>query len=218
MKSQRKKTIATDSNYQQIGQSEQKIYHHFLELVLTESIAQIIERFRILFIQSSSYPTPEISTALRRIIQLPECEEKFNYLLNRCCYILINHQELPQDKKNALKKLTNLFEQAIGKSDSSYYGSRPNQKILELVKGFIQSQQYLSLKRMVEVVNFSSTNDSENTSNQPLKNLNFHYPYLYQYLLINSNSSNEHQQAIRKMQRQKQQQAVPPVYSYRATR
>ncbi|MGD1703257.1 hypothetical protein [Dapis sp. BLCC M229] len=74
MKSQGKKIIATDSDYQKICGEEQKIYHHFLELVLTESIDKIIERFRILLIQCSPYQTPEISTVLRGIIQLPQCE------------------------------------------------------------------------------------------------------------------------------------------------
>ena len=206
MKSQGKKIITTDSDYQKIYGEEQKIYDHFLELVLTESIDKIIEQFRILFIQYSPYQTPEISTALRRIIQLPQCEEKFNYILNRCCYILINHQQLPQDKQNALKKLMNLFQQAIDKSKSSYYISRQTKKMLELVKGFTYSQKYFSLKRMVEVMNLSSTNDSDKTLNQPLENLHCHYPYLYKYLLINPNISKEDKQAIRKMQKQKQQQ------------
>ncbi|NEP87661.1 MAG: hypothetical protein F6K18_13020 [Okeania sp. SIO2C2] len=205
MKSTGKKIITTDFDDQQIYREEQKIYHHFLELVLTESIDQIIERFRILFILCSPYRIPEISTALSKIIQLPECQEKFNYLLNRCCYILINHQQLPQDKKNVLKQLMNLFEQAIDKSDSSYDRPRLTKKMLELVKGFTQSQQYLSLKRMVEVINISSANHTHDPLNQPLKNLNSHYPYLYKYLLITPNSSKEHQQAIRKMQVEKQQ-------------
>ncbi|NES64834.1 MAG: hypothetical protein F6K24_06020, partial [Okeania sp. SIO2D1] len=92
MKSTGKKIITTDSDDQQIYREEQKIYHHFLELVLTESIEQIIERFRILFIQYSLYQIPEISTAMGIIIQLPEYKERFNAILNRCCYILINHQ------------------------------------------------------------------------------------------------------------------------------
>lgn len=176
-----------------------------MELVVTESIEQIIERFRILFIQYSLYQVPEISTAVRRIIQLPQCQEKFNAIMNRCCYILINHQQLPQDKKNALKQLMNLFEQTIHKSESSYYGPGETKKMLELIKCFTQSREYLSLKRMVEVINISSTNNNNDPLNKPLKILNYHYPYLYKYLLMSPNSSKEHQQAIRKMQVEKQQ-------------
>ncbi|NEO52332.1 MAG: hypothetical protein F6K54_04110 [Okeania sp. SIO3B5] len=200
-----KKIIPKDSGYQQIYREEQKIYNHFLELVLTESIEQIVERFRILFIQYSLYQIPEISTAMGRIIQFPECEEKFNAILNRCCYILINHQQLPQDKKNALKQLMNLFEQAIDKSESSCYEPDETKKMLELINCFTQSQEYLSLKRMVEVINLSSANNTNDPLKQPLKILNSHYPYLYKYLLINPKSSKEHQQAVRKMQVEKQQ-------------
>ncbi|MDY7004364.1 MAG: hypothetical protein SWX82_10520 [Cyanobacteriota bacterium] len=205
MKSTGKKIITTDSDYQHICREEQKIYHHFLELVLTESIDKIIERFRILFIQSSPYQIPEISTALKKIIQLPECEAKFNAILNRCCYILINHQQLPQEKKNTLKQLINLFEQEVEKSESSYYEPCETKKMLELINCFTHSQEYLSLKRMVEAIDTSSANNTNNTLNQPLKVLNYHYPYLYRHLLISPDSSKEHQQAIRKMQVKKQQ-------------
>ncbi|NES72978.1 MAG: hypothetical protein F6K24_51170 [Okeania sp. SIO2D1] len=58
---------------------------------------------------------------------------------------------------------------------------------------------------MVEVINISSANHTNDPLNQPLKNLNSHYPYLYKYLLMSPNSSKEHQQAIRKMQVEKQQ-------------
>ncbi|MDJ0519225.1 MAG: hypothetical protein QNJ74_24195 [Trichodesmium sp. MO_231.B1] len=119
---------------------------------------------------------------------------------------MINHQQLPQDKQNALKKLMNLFQQAIDKSKSSYYGYRQTKKMLELVKGFTHSQLYFSLKRMVEVMNLSSTNDSNQTPSQPLENLHCHHPYSYKYLLINQNISKDDRQAIRKMQKQKQQQ------------
>ena len=205
MKSTGKKIITTDSDDQNICREEQKIYHHFLELVLTESIDKIISRFRILFIQCSPYQIPEISTALKKIIELPQCKAKFNAILNRCCYILINHQQLPQEKKNTLKQLINLFEQTIEKSESSYHEPCQTKKMLELINCFTHSQEYLSLKRMLEAIDTSSANNTNDTLNQPLKILNSHYPYLYKYLLISPNSTKEHQQAIRKMQVEKQQ-------------
>ncbi|NES05027.1 MAG: hypothetical protein F6K22_20655 [Okeania sp. SIO2F4] len=128
MKSTTKQIIVTNSYEQQI--LEEKIDNHFLKLVSIESIEQMIERFRRLFLQSSPYETPEISTVLERILQFPECEEKFNYILNRCCYILINHQQQNQEQKNVLEKLIQLFSQATSKSDYSYYGYCQTKKIL----------------------------------------------------------------------------------------
>ncbi|MGD1702250.1 hypothetical protein [Dapis sp. BLCC M229] len=203
MKYTSKQIIVTNSYEQQI--LEEKIYNHFLKLVSIESIEQMIERFRILFFQSSSYQTPEISTALERILQFPECEEQFNYILNRCCYILINYQQQHQDQKNVLEKLIQLFSQATSKSDYSYYGYCQTKKILELVRGFTHSQQYLSLKRLAALMNQGFESKSRSSLNQPLKIIIPRYPYLYNYLLLTPKSSTEYQQAIRKLQEQKQQ-------------
>ncbi|MDJ0514706.1 MAG: hypothetical protein QNJ74_00105 [Trichodesmium sp. MO_231.B1] len=203
MKSTTKQIIVTNSYEQQI--LEEKIYNHFLKLVSIESIEQMIERFRRLFLQSSPYQTPEISTALERILQFPECEEKFNYILNRCCYILINYQQQHQEQKNVLEKLIQLFSQATSKSDYSYYGYCQTKKILELVRGFTYSQQYLSLKRLAAVMNQGFESKSRSSLNQPLKIIIPRYPYLYNYLLLTPNSSTEYQQAIRKLQEQKQE-------------
>ncbi len=205
MKSTSKQIIVTDSYEQQIYREEEKIYNHFLKLVSIESIEQMIERFRILFFQSSPYQTPEISTAVERILQFPECEEKFNYILNRCCYILINHQQRHQDQKNVLEKLIKLFSQATSKSDYSNYSSRQTKKMLELVRGFTHSQQYLSLKRLAAVMNQGFESKSRSSLNQPLKIIIPRYPYLYNYLLLTPNSSTEYQQAIIKLQEQKQE-------------
>ncbi|MEM1169298.1 MAG: hypothetical protein AAGJ08_09565 [Cyanobacteria bacterium P01_H01_bin.35] len=201
MKSTSKRIIISDSYQQQIYREEEKIYNHFLKLVSIESIDQMIERFRRLFLQSSPYQTPEISTALERIVQFPECEEKFNYILNRCCYILINHQQQHQDKKNVLEKLIKLFSEVTSKFDYSNY----RKKILELVRGFTNTQQYLSLKSLAAVMNQGFESKSHNSLNQPLKIIIPRYPYLYNYLLLTPNSSSEYQQAIIKLQEQKQQ-------------
>ncbi|MGB3514771.1 MAG: hypothetical protein WBA93_37285 [Microcoleaceae cyanobacterium] len=205
MKPTGKKNIITNTYYQNISRAEEEIYNHFLELVLTESIEQLIERFQILFIRCSPYQTPEISKALERIIQLPESEAKFNCILNRCCHILINRQQLSQDKKNVLEKLIKLFDSTTSKSDSSYYVSRETKKMLELVKGFTQSQQYLSIKRMAEVIKSSSESNGNSSLDQPVKILIPRYPYLYKHLLVSPNSNNEDRKIIRKLQIQKQQ-------------
>ncbi|NEN91002.1 MAG: hypothetical protein F6K48_19655 [Okeania sp. SIO3H1] len=87
-----------------------------------------------------------------------------------------------------------------------YYGSRNSKKLLELVQAFTRSEQYLSLKRLTELVN-QQTGSCRNTNSalaQPLITLIPRYPYLYQHCLVTPDSSYEHQQVIRKIQRQKQ--------------
>ncbi|MDJ0516353.1 MAG: hypothetical protein QNJ74_08875 [Trichodesmium sp. MO_231.B1] len=195
-----------DEYKQDKSQYEQYIYNHFLQLIDLESSEEIIERFRILFINGSGYPDTEVAKALERIIALLQVEEEFNFILNRCCHIVINRKRPYNYKKDVLLDLIKLFDSIKNKTVHRYYGSRSSKKLFDLVKAFTTSEQYLTLKRFAELIN-QETRSYRNTHSalaQPLRTLIPRYPYLYQHCLITSDNSYEHQQAIKKMQRQKQ--------------
>ncbi len=188
------------------SQYEQYIYNHFLQLIDLESSEEIIERFRILFINGSGYPDREIAKALERIIALLEVEEEFNFILNRCCHIIINRKRPYTNKRDVLLDLIKLFDSIKNKPVNRYYGSRTSKKLFDLVQAFTTSEQYLTLKRFAELIH-QEARSYRNTNSalaQPLRTLIPRYPYLYQHCLITSDNSYEHQQAIKKMQRQKQ--------------
>ncbi|NEQ35025.1 MAG: hypothetical protein F6K40_01325 [Okeania sp. SIO3I5] len=188
------------------SQYEQYIYNHFLKLIDLESSEEIIERFRILFIKGSGYPEKEVAKALEKIIALLQVDEEFNFILNRCCHIIINRKRPYNYKKDVLLDLIKLFDSIENPTPQRYYGSRSNKKLLDLIKTFTTSEQYLTLKRFAEIIN-QGTRSYRNTHSalvQPLRTLIPRYPYLYQHCLITSDNSYEHQQAIKKMQRQKQ--------------
>ena len=196
-----------DEYHKHKSQDEQDIYNHFMQLIDLESSTEVIERFRILFINGSGYPDREISKALDRITALPQIEEEFNFILNRCCHIVINRKQPYNYKKDVLVDLMKLFDRVENQPERRhYYGSRNSKKILELVQAFTRSEQYLSLKRLTELIN-QETRSYRNTNSalaQPLRTLIPRYPYLYQHCLVTPDSSYEHQQVIRKIQRQKQ--------------
>ena len=188
------------------SQYEQYIYNHFLKLIDLESSEEIIERFRILFIKGSGYPEKEVAKALEKIIALLQVDEEFNFILNRCCHIIINRKRPYNYKKDVLLDLIKLFDSIENQTPQRYYGSRSNKKLLDLIKAFTTSEQYLTLKRFAELIS-QEARISRNTHSalaQPLRTLIPRYPYLYQHCLITSDNSYEHQQAIKKMQRQKQ--------------
>ena len=83
-----------DKHEQEKSHNAQHIYNHFLQLVDQESSEEIIQRFRILFINCSEYPEREVSKALERIIPLLQVEEEFNFILNRCCHIECHKSKL----------------------------------------------------------------------------------------------------------------------------
>ncbi len=185
---------------------EQYIYNHFLQLIDLESSEEIIERFRILFINGSGYPDREVAKALERIIALLHVEEEFNFILNRCCHIVINRKRPYNYKKDVLLDLIKLFDSIKNKPLNRYYGSRSSKRLFDLVQAFTTSEQYLTLKRFAELINQEarSYRNTHSALTQPLRTLIPRYPYLYQHCLITSDNSYEHQQAIKKMQRQKQ--------------
>ncbi len=185
---------------------EQYIYNHFLQLIDLESSEEIIERFRILFINGSGYPDREVAKALERIIALLHVEEEFNFILNRCCHIVINRKRPYNYKKDVLLDLIKLFDSIKNKPLNRYYGSRSSKRLFDLVQAFTTSEQYLTLKRFAELINQEarSYRNTHSALTQPLRTLIPRYPYLYQHCLITSDNSYEHQQAIKKMQRQNQ--------------
>ena len=195
-----------DVHHKHNSQDEQEIYNHFLQLVEIESSEGMIERFRMLFLKSSGYPDPEVAKSLERIIALPQVEQEFNFLLNRCCHIVINRKQPYNYKKDVLLDLIKLFDEIGKKQELRYYGNRTGKRLFELVQNFTKSEQYLTLKRLAELMDQAagSYSNSNSALSQPLITLIPRYPYLYQHCLVSSDSSYEHQQAIRKIQKQKQ--------------
>ena len=191
-----------------IDNQKQQLYDHFLDLVENNSSSEVIDRFRMLFIQGSGYPDSNIIKVLEKIAFSKEVEEEFNFILNRCCHILINRWQPYTTKKDAILELIELFEEVEKKNLTRTYGSRSSRRISELLKEFTTSEQYLTLKRLAEVMNESprAKSNSKSALAQPLRTLIPRYPYLYKHCLVSSDSSYEHQQAIKKMQQEKQQE------------
>ena len=191
-----------------IDDLKQQLYDHFLDLVETNPSSEVIDRFRMLFIQGSGYPDSHIIKLLEKIVASKEIEAEFNFILNRCCHILINRWQPYTAKKDAILGSIELFEEVENRKVTRTYGSRSSRRISELVKGFTTSEQYLTLKRLAEVMNESPrvSSNSNSALALPLRTLIPRYPYLYKHCLVSPDSSYEHQQAIKKMQQEKQQE------------
>jgi hypothetical protein len=197
----------TDSYNRQIHQEEQLLYNHWLELVQVEQPAELIDRFRTLFIHCSGYPDRSIAEALEKIAASQHAEPEFKYILNRCCHILINRWQTIPSKQAAIPELIAVLENAP-KVVFGYDRLRATGCIPKLVHQFTQSEQYLTIKRLAQVISHNSE-DSSNSKippTQPLGTLIPRYPYLYKHCLLSEDSTYEQQKIIQKIQAQKQQQ------------
>lgn len=193
---------------------EQKIYDHFIERAQVEEAEELIERFRLLFIAGSGYPDPEIAQALEKIIAAKVTEEDFNFMINRCCYIVINRWHIMTNRRKAIYQFIQLFEKANINYSSNYLYSRRGNTLSQFIQSFIQSEHYIILKRFAEVICQPTHRSNRPSEQQPLRTLIPRYPYLYHHCLVSDDSSYEHQQMIRKIKLQKQQRFEVDLSQY----
>ena len=191
----------------QSQEQEQLLYNHWLELVQVEQPAELISRFRTLFIEGSGYPDRSVADALEKIAASEQAQQEFKYILNRCCHILINRWQTYPNKQAAIPELIAVFEEPP-KILVGYNRSRGRAALPKLVNQFTESEQYLTLQRLAKVINHSNEDSSNSKTPATLAvgTLIPRYPYLYKHCLLSDDSTYEQQKIIKKIQAQKQQQ------------
>ena len=191
----------------QSQEQEQLLYNHWLELVQVEQPAELISRFRTLFIEGTGYPDRSVADALEKIAASENAQQEFKYILNRCCHILINRWQTYPNKQAAIPELIAVFEEPP-KILVGYNRSRGRAALPKLVNQFTESEQYLTLQRLAKVINHSNEDSSNSKTPATLAvgTLIPRYPYLYKHCLLSDDSTYEQQKIIKKIQAQKQQQ------------
>jgi hypothetical protein len=178
---------------------EQQLYDHWLQLSQQESPSQLVARFHELFVEGRDYPDSEIQAAVERIVCSEQAEFEFPFILNRCCYILINRWLLHPRSQGAIPNLVTVFQQ----QPSSPAYPRSVVRLRELVRLFTQTDQYLTLRRLADMLQ----QDPETVSrSQPLGSYIRRYPYLYEHCLLGETSTNEQCRTVRQIKAQAQRQ------------
>jgi hypothetical protein len=195
-----------------LSADEQILYDHLLYWVQRESPQQLIERFEQLFITAKNYPEPDIIAAFHRIVLANPRHQNFTHILNRCCHILINRWQMQANHDQAIAQLVALFEKPF-QSGTIRATSGLSKRLRELLRVFTQSEDFQTLKRLVNVVDQTADVDRQD-SNPALGQLICRYPYLYTHALLSSDSSYEHQQTIRHIQTQRQWQLEMNLSQY----
>lgn len=182
---------------------EQKIYQHLLELVQVESPDKMIDRCRTLFIEGRGYPEPEISSTIYKIIQSKPAAAEFVFFLNRCCHILINRWHMQPQSHYAIAELVNTLAIEPGEIRRSVWRYREAKQLRELMRQFVASEQYLILRRFIQVFE-QDIADEHGSIKKPLISLIRRYPYLYEHCLMNEDSTYEQKETVRHFQEQVQ--------------
>jgi hypothetical protein len=205
-------SIWTAHYNRQVDVEEQQLYDHLLQVVQSELPSQLIGRFHALFIDGIGYPNPEISAALDAIASSKSADQDFQYVLNRCCHILINRWLARPQLQAAIPELIGIFEAAPTRPVTEYSRSRSVRRLRELVKKFVDSEQYLVLRRLAQVM--AQSESTNLAGSEPIGSLIRRYPYLYEHCLLSEGSSYEHQQTIRQIQAKAQHQYEVDLSQY----
>lgn len=185
-----------------ISPPEQRLYDHLLYWVEQETPEQLIDRFHALLIDGSTYPDADIAAALQQVIFSRQATDEFRFVLNRCCHILINRWQARSQSQLAIPELIGLFE-AVPSTSPGVCRSRSVRRLRELTDLFRETEQYLTLRRLSQVL----TETAENSSgNRPLGTLIRRYPYLYEHCLLSEDSTQEQQHTVRQLQFHRQRQ------------
>nr|WP_202924842.1 hypothetical protein [Myxacorys almedinensis] len=178
------------------------MYEHLLNVVQTEPPRQLVERFRLLFIEGVGYPDGAIARSLDHIVNTTTADQEFRFILNRCCHILINRWQTRPQLYPAIAALIDSLTSAPTRPITDYTRSRSIRRLRELVKQFVYTEQFLTLRRLGQVVSQSC----DHSPAQPLVTLIRRYPYLYEHCLVAEGTPSAHQASIRHLQTQVQRQ------------
>ncbi|MFQ4137624.1 hypothetical protein PGN35_015005 [Nodosilinea sp. PGN35] len=195
------KTKATYNN-RITSVDEQRLYSHLLTCVTVESPDAMIDRFQALFLDGFGYPDRDVVAALDRLLACHEIEEYFRFILNRCCHILINRWQTNTQLQPAIPILIELLESAPAERVPELSRSRSIRRLRQVTQGFLDTEQYLALKRLARIIEarHSALPRNRQAEAVPLGSLINRYPYLYEHCLVTEDSDLQHQQYVRSMQ------------------
>ena len=117
---------------------------------------------------------------------------------------------LGRPPRSTLCPYTTLFRTGYAVRDVSR--ARSVRRLRDIVAQFSKTEQYLMLKRLIQVM--AEESGAETLSRQPLGTLIGRYPYLYEHCLLSEESPKEQQTHVRRMQRQAQKKVELDLSQY----
>ncbi len=176
---------------------EQIIYEHFIHVVRTETPSQVLERFRVLFVEGVNYSDSRILATIETLAFEKTAEQSFPLIINRCCYIIVNYWQMQPSGNIPVATLVGMLENL---HDVRMTYSRVVRRLRQLLHIYLQSDDYPKLKRLNFVLN-GETSSKNTIAERPLGTLITRYPYLYEHSLVSEERTFENVETIKRVQR-----------------
>jgi hypothetical protein len=197
---------------------EQIVYEHFLYVVRTEAPDRVLARFRSLFIEGVNYTDARIWATIETLAFDKTAEQNFPLIINRCCYILVNHWQM---QPSGHAPVADLVEMLSHLHDVRMTYSRVVRRLRQLLHIYIQSDDHIKLKRLNVVLNGDTVGKQNTIAEQPLGRLITRYPYLYSHSLVSDERTAENVETIKRVQknlRQEQETNLSHYLTYQVRR
>ena len=196
---------------------EQIVYEHFLYVVRTETPVRVLERFRSLFIEGVNYSDNRIWTAIETLAFERTANQNFPLIINRCCYILVNHWQMQPSGQVPVASLVAMLAHL---NDVRMTYSRVVRRLRQLLQFYLQGDDYPKLKRLNEVLN-GNTSTKDTVGERQLGTLINRYPYLYEHSLVSEERTFENVETIKRVQqglRKQQETNLSQYLTYQVRR
>ncbi len=192
---------------------EQIIYEHFLQVVKTETPAELLARFRSLFMDGSNYSDSRVMATIETLISDKTADQNFPLTINRCCYILVNHWQIQPGGNTYINQLIEILTHPT-EVKSTY--SKHIRRLRQLLLLYLQGHDYRMLNRLNTVLN-GQTLGRDDIEGEPLGKLITRYPFLYEHALVSEERTVENVDIIKRIQhnlRQQQEANLSQYFTY----
>jgi hypothetical protein len=173
---------------------EEVLYTCIYQWVQREAPTSVLERFRELFTELKC-GNPSVVAALERLVMRPEASQRFRFILNRSCYILINHWQNQSQHRWAIRHLVDILATPTplrGGDRGKAVGT-----LRRLFHAFQSTDLYLRLCQTVALLDATDEPNEE----QPLACLLRRYPYLYEAQLAGVEDRQQFREQLEIVQR-----------------
>lgn len=184
--------------WQEINQEKGILYEYFRHCLNNQPPQVVLDEFRCLFIEGRSKQS-NAREALEKIVFSQQGQEKFNYIINYCCHIIINYWSNKPELQEFIPRLIDIFNEV---NPNHNYRDRRKNRLLKLVCDFQTTEQYLKLRRLINLL--SPDEKIDLGDNCEIGELSKRYFYLYEYLLLGDENSPEEKKLIREIRKNNQ--------------
>ncbi len=189
--------------YRDFDADAHQLYDHLLDLRNSETAEDLLREFQCLFVLGRGSFHPHTQVLVDRLLEAPWADKEFHNILNRSCYILINHWLMDPEARRLVADLIDGLVEATHSQGISPR-SRRMRKLLTL---FIGSDQFQGLQRCSKTIAAKAEDNS-------LSGLIHRYPSLYPYYLSDLDSSESGPQMMRQLQAERTRKFEQNLFQY----